>query len=491
MLFHRLDFFAFFLVVLALYACLGKRAQNTLLLVASYYFYAQWDYRFTLLLFGVTLVNFVFGHLIYINKGHAKLWLWSSALLSLGVLGYYKYYNFFIDNALAFFAMMGLPFSSQATAVILPVGVSFFTFQALSYPIDIYRGDTRPGSASHGDLTFSSAVGDFLDFALYVSFFPQLVAGPIERSRDLLKQILADRQVTRDQIETGLWLFCLGLAMKIGVADEIAPQVDAVYANVAAHSFWAIYAATVAFALQIYCDFAGYTFMARGVASLMGFTLTNNFLQPYLASSFQDFWRRWHISLSTWFRDYFYIPLGGNRHGPVRTYANLAATMVVVGLWHGATWAYVLWGVFHGALLAVERFAMGKIKILFPGLALTGFGALAASAAGRVVVLQGVLAGWFLFRVGDLSVVSRIVEEGKGWTWGGFADLPLSFPDALPYVSFLLIVALYETPCYRRGEEIHPARFSAPHRTALYLVLAMIIMSSVGMKDAPFIYFQF
>ncbi len=495
MLFHRLDFFLFFLVVFIVYAVLRRKAQNVWLLIASYYFYAAWDWRFLGLLLLSTLVDFLVGWALGSQRGRAKVWLAISVIVNLGILAAFKYADFFVDNFVALASLLGVTLSPRTMGIIIPVGISFYTFQSMSYTIDVYRGQTTPLYPVGPFLSrwhwMIRTLSSFSDFALYVSFFPQLVAGPIERSTRLLGQVLSPRHITMPNFGRGCWLFFLGLAMKIAIADEIAPQVDAVYADLSSCSILKLYMATVAFALQIYCDFAGYSYMARGVASMMGFDLMINFRQPYLASSFADFWRRWHISLSTWIRDYLYIPLGGSRLSSGRTYVNLLLVMGLAGLWHGSTWAFALWGLLHGTFLVIERALRGKIIGKTQVLSGHRLSALARLAYGAVV-FNGVLLGWFFFRVGDLSAImgqwSRLPFSLQAC---GLRDLPFSFPDALPFLSFAALLLVYELPCRWKNVELFPGDLRFGHRLLLYLSLIVMLLAAGGQKDAPFIYFQF
>jgi alginate O-acetyltransferase complex protein AlgI len=488
MLFQRLDFFLFMAVVFAVYLRLGHRGQNLWLLASSYFFYSMWDWRFSGLILLTTLVDFMTGWAMAAGWGPRRRWLILSIVSNLGVLGVFKYSNFFLDTLGRLLSDLGIAATLPALRVALPIGISFYTFQSLSYAIDVYRGDVeahRPARLGPG---FGAAAREvltaFADLALYVSFFPHLVAGPIQRTRRLLAQVLTPRRVTAPGIAEGLWLFAIGLAMKVGIADPVSHQVDQVYASLSAYSPLSIYAATLGFALQIFCDFGGYSMMARGLAALMGFDLMVNFMQPYLAASFADFWRRWHISLSQWVRDYLYIPLGGNRGSGPRVAFNLMLTMMLSGLWHGATWAFVAWGGLHGAFLVVERaLGLGEPQAWRSALARLAYGA---------VVFQGVLLGWFLFRLGDLSAVALHASRLLAGASAGLATfLPLGLPETLPYLNFAVLMLLYEIPCWRHNRVLLARDLGPFHRLLAYLALASIILSAGGERDSPFIYFQF
>jgi len=354
MFFNSLTFVVFFAVVLGLYLppLLSWRAKKTLLLVASYLFYAAWNPPFVLLIVLSTVVDFFVARwLARAQRGRGWLLL-ASLVVNLGLLAFFKYGTFALDNFTLVVHSLGIPYQPAAPDIILPVGISFYTFQTLSYTIDVYRKQLEPRAS-------------FLDFALFVTFFPQLVAGPIVRAADFLPQLDAPRGVDRSQLGWGLSLMVLGLWEKEALADGIlGGVVNQVYGDAAAASFVEAWMGTFAFSGQIFFDFAGYSTCAIGAAMCLGFVLPDNFRFPYAAVGFSDFWRRWHISLSSWLRDYLYISMGGNRKGRLRTYANLMNTMLLGGLWHGASWQFVVWGFLHGLYLMVERgiqvFTKGK-----------------------------------------------------------------------------------------------------------------------------------
>jgi alginate O-acetyltransferase complex protein AlgI len=350
MLFNSLTFLVFFVIVFLLHRLMpGWGAKKLLLLVASYVFYAAWNPPYVVILLFSTTLDWWLARLIWKSGDvrHRRLLLTLSLVANLSLLGFFKYGNFLLDNARILLAAIGVHYSPPALDIVLPIGISFYTFASLSYTIDVYRREIE------GDATF-------LDYALFVSFFPHLVAGPIVRARQLLPQIKLPRSASRDQLGWGLCLVIIGLFTKTVLADSVfAPVVDAAYASpgMGALESWA---AVLGFSGQIYCDFAGYSLCAIGLALCFGFEFPDNFHYPYAARGFSDFWRRWHITLSTWLRDYLYVPLGGNRHGAARTYVNLMLTMLIGGLWHGASWMFVLWGGLHGAYLAAERYKRGS-----------------------------------------------------------------------------------------------------------------------------------
>ena len=348
MQFNSTIFPLFFAAVYAIYLLMGSRrfrAQNAWLLASSYAFYGYWDPRFLALLALSTVVDYVIGRRLEATEDERarKRLVTLSVLVNLGVLGFFKYFGFFVESTAALLDTMGLPANVKTLEILLPVGISFYTFQTLSYTIDVYR-------------RAMPATRDLLGFALFVSFFPQLVAGPIERASRLLPQILAPRTVTATKVQAGLWLLVWGYFKKTVIADQAA-----MIANPLFDGDWSTLTglepltAVLAFTIHIYCDFSGYSDIARGLAKLMGFDFLLNFRLPYLATGPSDFWLRWHVSLSTWLRDYLYIPLGGNRGGTLLTYRNMFLVMALGGLWHGAAWPYVLWGSYHGVLLVLER----------------------------------------------------------------------------------------------------------------------------------------
>lgn len=342
MLFNSYTFVIFFAVVYFSYLLLQKnfRLQNFLLLIVSWIFYGWWDWRFLGLLILTSVVDFVLAQRIEDapNVRKKKFYLTLSVLLNLSVLGFFKYFNFFSHNLIPFGRVFGLKMDWFTLHIVLPVGISFYIFQEMSYIIDVYRGELR-------------AVRSFRDLALFVAFFPQLVAGPIERSKNLIPQIISPRTIQREQVDAGIFLILWGYYKKIVIADNLGILANQIFDHYYDYQGLALWVGTLAFCFQIYGDFSGYSDIGRGLAKLMGFDLMINFKLPYLAQNPSDFWSRWHISFSTWLRDYLYIPLGGNRNGKFNTYRNLMLTMLLGGLWHGAAWNFVLWGSYHGILL--------------------------------------------------------------------------------------------------------------------------------------------
>jgi len=352
MLFNSIEFLLFLPTIFILYWFVfnkNLKYQNTLILVSSYVFYGWWDYRFLSLIFLSTVVDYIIGLNIpkQNSEKNQKLLLWCSVLFNLSVLGFFKYYNFFIDSWVELFISLGYEIKSIWTLnIILPVGISFYTFQTMSYTIDIYRKKVEPTK-------------DFISFASFVSFFPQLVAGPIERASNLLPQILKKREFQYEQVNQGLKLILWGMFKKVVIADSLAPIVDDIFSNYQDFGGGTLWLGAIYFSFQIYCDFSGYSDIAIGTSKLLGFELMSNFKFPYFSRNIGEFWRRWHISLSTWFRDYLYIPLGGSQEGKWKSIRNIFIIFLVSGFWHGANWTFIFWGLFH-SILFLPTFMFNK-----------------------------------------------------------------------------------------------------------------------------------
>jgi alginate O-acetyltransferase complex protein AlgI len=461
MLFTSVHFAYLFVITYVLYVVLPHRWQNRLLLVSSYVFYAYWDVRLLSLLVFVTLFNFTCGIGIGRGWGGRRL-LWFGICVNLGVLFTFKYFNFFIDSLNLAAGSFGSGPWFQVERIVLPLGISFFTFQAISYLVDIRQGVTRP--------TYN-----LLDFALFKAFFPQLVAGPIERATTLLPQIAAPRTVTPEKVRQGIWLLLLGYFKKLVIADNLAAFTRPVFERPGEQAGLPILIGLVAFAFQIYADFSGYTDIARGLAKLFGIDFVENFRRPYFAESPSDFWRRWHISLSSWLRDYLYIQLGGNRGGRWLTYRNLMLTMLLGGLWHGAAWNFVAWGGYHGLLLIGQRLLGGPVD-----------GAERSTLvrfARAALFFPLTCAGWLLFAVKDLADVSTLAVNlfHSSPQSGGLAALTI-----LVFAGPLLVAeALAE---YRgwRAENLPPWL-----RLLTQCVLFATILLCASRSANEFIYFQF
>ena len=389
MIFHSLDFVIFFAAVTLTYWRLNHRAQNVLLLIASYFFYGYIHPWFLLLIGSSTVIDFFSARGMETWPSRKRLFMAISIVSNFGMLGFFKYFNFFVDNVHAVLAAMGWNVGLPVLRVLLPVGISFYTFQAMSYTVDVYRGELR-------------ARRSLLNVAVFISFFPHLVAGPIQRASFLLPQVEGERRFSIERAASGFYLMVWGFFKKLVIADNVGVIANKVFA-LSDPSFEVLWAGVFAFAIQIYADFSAYTDIARGSSRWLGFELTENFDHPYMARNPADFWRRWNISLSTWFRDYVYIPLGGSRAGELRWARNIMITFLLSGLWHGASWNYVLWGLYHGVLLVASR-AHGM-------LAAPRFGGQAGGAVARAVQIAGMfvltLIGWLLFRETELSAIVR------------------------------------------------------------------------------------
>lgn len=464
MLFPTLTFGVFFVLVLSFTWALDgeNRRRKFLLLAASYIFYGWWDWRFCALLAFSSIANWVFGRIIgSMPAGPLRALVIIFAIaVNLGILGFFKYYGFFIENVGEALAMIGWERDLLLMQIILPVGISFYTFQGISYIIDIKRGE-----ADHR--------ASLLDAMLYISFFPQLVAGPIVRAKDFLPQLARAPAISRTAVSLGLLLILWGLLKKTVIASEIATGiVDPVFFAPGEYGAIDRLFAVYGYAVQIYCDFSAYSDIAIGCAALLGYRFNRNFDQPYRARSFQDFWRRWHISLSTWLRDYLYKPLGGSRGGALATNRNLMITMLLGGLWHGAAWTFLVWGLIHGLALAVER-AMG--------LARSG-----RSVISLVLTFHVVCLAWILFRSPDFATA---------WTYLT-ATATLSDPVQLltPFLAALIAFGLAMHALPPRGIEQLAgimSRLRSPSIAAL-AVLAFILIDTLRPPGvAPFIYFQF
>lgn len=541
MLFNSLEYFIFLPIVLGLYWLANHSTQNKLLLVASYFFYGLWDIRFLFLIVLSTCSDYLLGLLIEHGKLTRKqilkatTWLFSSATLflvidwpnttnhllhevssayfnnfglqllaaviliwpvflhilsliarnrtqqnqrlflifsvviNLTILAFFKYFNFFIDSAESALSQLGIENTDFFHLnIILPVGISFYTFQTISYSFDIYRKQIKPTQ-------------NFLDFALFVSYFPQLVAGPIERANALLPRILAPRKPSIEQFKRGITLIIWGLFKKVAIADGVAGSVNSIYNTTGTVSWLDIVLATVLFAVQIYCDFSAYSDIARGTSKLMGIELVRNFNLPYFSQNPSEFWRRWHISLSSWLRDYLYIPLGGNRGGEYKTYRNLSITMLLGGLWHGAAWNFILWGGYQGLALSIHRYFSQKTTQKTQALA---WRKLVNISFFFIITCYG----WLLFRANSLEQVMTFTEilisQPTDWS------LSMKRPTLAALLALPLLIT-YEVLEYKTGKIRFYQNTPIP---ILGISLAMIIwLITMGLSNEPtqFIYFQF
>jgi alginate O-acetyltransferase complex protein AlgI len=467
MLFNSFHFVVFFVIVLALNQSLRRwpGAQKLMLLAASYYFYGQWNWLYLLLILFSTVTDYAIG-LGLVRVRRPRNLMIVSLVVNLGVLFFFKYANWAIANWNAVDALVGGSLTISPLDLLLPVGISFYTFQSMSYTIDVYRGDSPPRR-------------NFLDYSLFIAFFPQLVAGPIVRDGEFFHELDRDRSIDFATVRQALVLIALGYVKKMVVADNLAAVVDPVFDASTAQGFWDTLLAIYAFAFQIYCDFSGYTDIAIGCALLLGFRFPKNFNYPYVAESVQDFWRRWHMTLSRWLRDYLYISLGGNRKGTTRTRINLMLTMLLGGLWHGASWNFVIWGGLHGTYLAFER----VIHRRWPG---WNRDSRAMRCLRMFVTFHLVCFAWIFFRAHDLAGVGRILGDLGQFSFTDFdADRHLGLCVLLTGLVWAQVVGNNSGLKQRIGNSDGPL-FIGAMTTAMLMLIWFTPTTST-----PFIYFQF
>ena len=480
MVFNSIPFVVFFTLVCLLAAltglpCVRKLAlkhllllRHSILLAASYIFYGWWDWRFALLMAALTLVAYLCA--LALDKTGKKVFLTIGVAVPLIILGIFKYFNFFVDS---FGRILGLD-SLGTLSIILPVGISFYTFQSLSYTIDVYRQKIRPEKS-------------FLRLALYISFFPQLVAGPIVKAGDFLPQLSQDRNISLKNFEAGIQYFVFGLFKKVVLADHISVCVDTIFAAPQQFHGLSILFAMIGYSIQIYCDFSGYSDMALGCAKCLGYDLMQNFNIPYFSRNISEFWTRWHISLSSWLREYLYIPLGGNRKGQVRTYVNLLLTMLLGGLWHGAAWTFVVWGGLHGAALCIH-----KLWMRATGRGKNHRGTLLGTILSGVATYAVVLVSWIFFRAPDFATAGSVLTG------------LLTFQDGLLYISSwtilgIVLVLLCSLAAVFRSrknatalEGFYPTfKLDTIFGLTVFFVFLGITLGLAYTNSSPFIYFQF
>jgi len=473
MLFNSLTFLMFFVAILAVhYSGVSWKLKKSNLLLGSYIFYAAWNPPFVLLLFLSTFVDWNIAAKIHHAKTQKKRkhWLWLSLLFNLGLLSLFKYSGFLLENFQSLTRIIGWDFQSFDPGFILPMGISFYTFQTLSYTLDIYFKKLKPHDS-------------FLDYALFVSFFPQLVAGPIVRAKDFLPQLSQQNRMDFNKFSLGIGLFIIGIFSKTVMADAFfAPLVNAVFVDGVQADALSTWLAAVFFYAQIFCDFAGYSLCAIGTALSLGFVLPFNFKSPLVATGFSDFWQRWHISLSTWLRDYLYIPLGGNRNGNFNTYRNLLITMLLGGLWHGAAWTFVLWGALHGVYLIVERL-LKSISFL---------SSFADNLWGKLlqmlITFFLVMLAFIVFRAENMSQVQMILT-GMFTAAEGQSLIQWDLWTQIVTVAFIGMLTLQLVYKNTKITDILQS-FSVATRAVVLSMCLILIFISAGASDA-FIYFQF
>jgi alginate O-acetyltransferase complex protein AlgI len=471
MLFNSLSFVVFLVVVLALYysKVLNWKGKKGMLLLASYVFYGLWNPPLVLLLWISTLVDWTAGKKLSAetNQRKRKLWLLLSLFVNLGFLAFFKYRDFLLDNFTAVVNTYGYGYQAQPMDIILPMGISFYTFQTMSYTIDIYKNKIKPAKT-------------FLDFALYVTFFPQLVAGPIVRAQDLITQFYEEKRASMQQFLWGTFLLTMGLFMKIVLADTLLSSTsDRVFGSTSILHGLDAWVGTLAFSGQIFFDFAGYSTCAIGIALMLGIILPDNFRYPYAAIGFSDFWRRWHITLSTWLRDYVYIPLGGNRHGITRMYAALMITMLLGGLWHGAAWTFVVWGGLHGFYLIAERLLRDKVKLrlnLFSGI-------LMALLTNALVNLT-----WVFFRAREFSVAKNMISSMFFLNEGG--EKILGSFDIFKVLTLITILFICHWLMRDTSMKAVSKKIPAWVLGVVWGIIFFLIVIAQGNSE-QFIYFQF
>ncbi|MCB0805047.1 MAG: MBOAT family protein [Bacteroidales bacterium] len=480
MLFNSLEFIVFFPLVVAAYFALPSRFRWILLLIASYYFYMCWNYKYIILIIFSTLVDYVAARAMFAAKSKRtkKFYLFASLFSNLGLLFFFKYFNFFGENVNAVFDSLNIFYNVPEYAFLLPVGISFYTFQTLSYTIDVYMGKKEPEK-------------HFGIFALYVAFFPQLVAGPIERSARLLPQFHQVFTFDYNRIKTGIVLMAWGFFKKVVIADRLAEYVNQVYNNPHDYGGLQDLIATFFFGSQIYCDFSGYSDIAIGSAMVLGYDLMTNFRRPYLSKSIREFWSRWHISLSTWFRDYLYIPLGGNRVVKWRWYYNLFITFLISGLWHGANWTFVIWGALHGSYLVLAIVTAKSRDKLALAAGLYRF-----KWINNLINLAWTFAlvyfAWIFFRANSIQdailIIGNILDFS---TYGGATQLfhfASDFYLAFGLIGFLMMVEILQEYYSLNGRLANQTRLI---KWVIFIIIVLMIFVLGKWDESDFLYFQF
>lgn len=497
MQFNSVDFMTFFPVVIAIYFIIPSKCRKIFLLISSYYFYMSWNATYALLMGASTLITYFSGLLIgvksiYVTKGKKKAILIVCLVANLGILGLFKYANFVIESINSILGLFHISLIQNSFSFLLPVGISFYTFQALGYIIDVYREDTPVEK-------------NFLRYALFVSFFPQLVAGPIERSKNLLQQLNGIEKIklwNARRVTSGAIIMVWGFFMKMVIADRVSLLVNQVFDNYRMYGSTELILASIGFAFQIYCDFGSYSNIAIGAARIMGFELMENFNAPYFASNIRDFWDRWHISLSVWFRDYLYIPLGGNRRGKVRKAVNLIIVFLLSGLWHGASWNYVVWGGIHGAYQIIADMFAGVKKSIYEKLNVKTE-CFSWKLLQTITTFSLVVFAWIFFRANTLTdalrFIKRIIVKPTPWLLfnGGVYNLGLDRVEMNILVVAMMILFLVDLIRYRKKETLDVFLFNQNIWFEWLVILVFIVMIFIFGKYGPtfdaqqFIYFQF
>lgn len=472
MLFNSLEYLVFIVSVFTLYWALYRsyRYQNILLLFVSYLFYAWWDWRFLSLILFSSIVDYVLGIQIHNTDNRTKKrWLILSIVINLGLLGFFKYFNFFSASLVFALSEIGITANQLALNIILPIGISFYTFQTMSYSIDIFRGKIKP-------------TRDVVSFFTYIAFFPQLVAGPIERASNLLPQINSKRELKIQNLQSGVLQILIGLFRKIVVADSIGIYVDLIYNYPEAYNSSTILIATIFYGFQIYFDFAGYSDIAIGSARILGFKFKRNFDLPYFSLSLSEFWKRWHISLSSWLKDYLYIPIGGNKNGRIKTYRNLLITMLLGGLWHGSSWTFVIWGGIHGIGLCIEKL----LKKYIP----TKSTSILANFSSWLLAMSVIFLAWIFFRAQNLEKAILALNSLFEFNWGKpyINDLQVQTNSVFVLISAILLDVLLLV----RGLKLETMgeKLSLFH-AGLVSIMVLLFITLFYSSSLNFIYFQF
>ncbi|RMZ50297.1 MBOAT family protein [Flavobacteriaceae bacterium PRS1] len=471
MLFNSLSFVLFLFIVLALYysKLFNWTSKKRMLLLSSYIFYGMWNPPLIILLWMSTMVDWKAGKRLAVedNQKKRKFWLILSMCVNLGFLGFFKYGDFLLENFTALMNSIGVDFQAQPMDIILPMGISFYTFQTMSYTIDMYNRKIERAKT-------------FLDFALYVTFFPQLVAGPIVRAKDLITQFYEPKKATVNQFVWGLFLLTMGLFLKVVMADTLlSGTADDVFSSDKILNVWDAWTGTLAFSGQIFFDFSGYSTCAIGIALMLGIILPDNFRYPYASIGFSEFWKRWHISLSSWLRDYLYIPLGGNRHGITRMYVALMLTMLLGGLWHGAAWTFVIWGALHGIYLVVERLLKNKIHIKINA----WNGVLLALLTYTLVNFT-----WVFFRAREFSTAKNMI--GSMLFMNGDGEKILGTFDIIKVFTVITILFLCHWVMRNTSMKSVSLKTSPWILGIVWAIMFFLIVIAQGSGE-QFIYFQF
>ena len=473
--FITIEFVVFFVIFYSLYLLFSHKFQNYLLLIASYIFYGAWDWRFLSLILFSTVLDYFCGLKIEENQSNntKKRFLILSLVGNLGLLFFFKYFNFFTDSFIHLLHILGVKANYQVINIVLPVGISFYTFQTLSYTIDIYRREIKPTKK-------------FSDFALFVAFFPQLVAGPIERAKHLLPQIAKPRIVNKVWICEGAYLIFWGLFQKVFIANNLARLVDPVFAQARPDGGWALIIAVYAFTFQLFCDFAAYSNIARGLGRLMGFDIMINFFSPFFVTNVQEFWKRWHISLSTWFKDYVYIPLGGSRVSFKRWLTNIMIVFLLSGIWHGAAWTFVLFGLYYGGLFCLYVVIKPKLNQFF------NFRSELMQRMWQGVLIVFIfhlnVLGMMFFRAQSLGQAGHIAKNLILPTFSDFTAHSVGISQFVSYVWLLLIVQYFQ---YKKNDVLIVMKSPVFIRWTAYALMFILIVSGGNFSNEEFIYFVF